>query len=132
LLDQPDINTSSKSIDQFVLLFGSNTNLGSTFYFDNFDSYAPATSVPSNEREEDDAFLIYPNPTRDYIILKKNHPTKGDVMMYDIYGKVVTPYPISISESNQLINISHLAAGIYFLKFNQKNKHQKILRFTKT
>ncbi|MDH3652092.1 MAG: glycoside hydrolase family 16 protein, partial [Saprospiraceae bacterium] len=50
LLDQPDPNTPNTAIDQIVFLFASNTSSSNTFYFDNFDSYAPAKVVPTREQ----------------------------------------------------------------------------------
>ena len=132
LLDQPDANTSARTIDQFVFLFGSNTNLNNTFYFDNFDSYAEATPVPTIDGNKDGALIIYPNPTEDFLILKNIDLLKGHVLMYDLFGKVVTPNPINITSSNQLINISHLTTGIYFLKFTQGINDHQVVRLIKS
>ncbi|MEM9887975.1 MAG: family 16 glycosylhydrolase [Bacteroidota bacterium] len=68
--DRPDVNVSNTRVDQFVLLFASNTNSGDTFIFDNFDSYAPVNvSTKEIAPLSDSIFQIAPNPANNYITL---------------------------------------------------------------
>jgi len=59
---------------------------------------------------------IYPNPTTGELTIKNGKLTIDEVNIFDIYGKNVLSNHLITSSSNHLINISHLSAGIYFIK----------------
>jgi beta-glucanase (GH16 family) len=49
LQSQPDSSIEGKDVNQLIFLFAPNTESADTFYFDNFDIYAPKTSlIPRN------------------------------------------------------------------------------------
>jgi hypothetical protein len=59
---------------------------------------------------------IYPNPTTGELIISGELKIeKIDIL--DITGKIVSSHQITTSLNHQ-INISHLSAGIYFVKIN--------------
>jgi len=70
-------------------------------------------------------FTLYPNPTTGELRISPAGGGRGwnngqltieNVEVFDIYGRNVSSHHLIISSSNQLINISHLSAGIYFVK----------------
>jgi len=59
---------------------------------------------------------VYPNPTTGELIIDNGQWTIENVEVFDIYGrkqKIIVNYQLSIINS---INISHLSAGMYFIK----------------
>lgn len=81
------------------------------------------------------SYKVYPNPSKDTIYVElqnsvasvSNIETPIVAALYDVYGKVVLKPSIY---NKTAIDISSLAAGIYFLKFNLKEKliHHKIIK----
>ena len=73
-----------------------------------------------------DRINIYPNPTKEKIYVSNiNHETK--VKIYDVNGRVVFEKNILNKEE---INISHLAKGVYQIKFEgeQKTEIRKLIK----
>lgn len=65
---------------------------------------------------------IYPNPATDNIYISLQHaPLEGMIQLFDNVGNVVMQQPV---QQQQTLNISHLPAGMYYLKV--ENKQYKI------
>jgi len=69
--------------------------------------------------------LIYPNPTNGVLNLIQDLVTSdalhvSNVEVFDIYGRKLSSNHLIPSPSNHLINISHLPAGIYFVRIDNK------------
>ena len=69
---------------------------------------------------------IYPNPTTGQLTIDNGELTMDNVKIYDIIGKVIDNYQLSIVNSQLIIDVSHLPAGMYFLKIN--NEILKIIK----
>ena len=69
-------------------------------------------------------FNIYPNPTKDYLIIEQNNSLISDISITDMNGRIV--YLQFISKGNTQINISHLDKGIYFIKIG--NTYKKFIK----
>lgn len=72
------------------------------------------------------SFLIEPNPAENFITvkLKSGMNYMGDIIIYSISGKKQASYllnPLN-DEKEILINIGHLAPGLYFLSIGTKSK----------
>jgi len=85
-------------------------------YFDKLNN----TSVCKKDL---DNIKIYPNPTTGELTieLRQAQLPNGELRMnsvevFDIYGRKLSSHHLIISSSNHLINISHLQAGLYFVK----------------
>jgi len=65
-----------------------------------------------------DSKLIYPNPTTDFIRIVDVNLDKASTLIFDINGKKVHNYAIE----NNLINVTKLASGTYFLNIREGNK----------
>ena len=61
--------------------------------------------------------VIYPNPARNYICIKLDNEIISSVNITDISGKTIH----TTNSNENIINISNLAAGAYFLKIKTKN-----------
>jgi hypothetical protein len=107
----------------------TNTNIkkyGSILTFTATDN----TNVPNYLSKSD--IILYPNPTTGKITI--TYEDKGActlVKVYDVVGQVVFTSAVSSPPSEGLgelvIDVSHLANGMYFLKIN--NKIFKIIKY---
>jgi len=83
-----------------------------------------AISIITNET----GMRIYPNPTTGQLIINNGSstgslPSDGTlsvVEVYDVVGQVVFTSAVSALSPETIINISHLANGMYFLKIDNK------------
>ena len=63
---------------------------------------------------------IYPNPTTGELTIDNGELTINNVEVYDIMGKTLNNCQLSIINYQLKIDVSHLPAGVYFLKANNK------------
>lgn len=63
-------------------------------------------------------FVIYPNPTKDFIYIETKE-TSLKIEIYDISGKICLVQELNKSTEN--INITNLSSGVYFLKATNNN-----------
>ena len=75
--------------------------------------------------------VTYPNPTKDFIILKITDTTLHNLRytLFDINGKAIASS--SITESSTQVQLKYLAIGAYVLKVSQKNKPLKTFKILK-
>ena len=59
---------------------------------------------------------IYPNPTTGELTINNEQLIINNVEIFDVYGRKLSSHHLITSSSNHQINISHLPAGIYFVK----------------
>lgn len=74
---------------------------------------------PEKYSQDSKGFDLYPNPAFDdvvYVTTARN--TGKDITVYDIFGKVVLRDRISTN----VLNISSLVPGVYFLQVDANNK----------
>jgi hypothetical protein len=76
----------------------------------------PLSTPPFNK----ESFSIYPNPSEDFIKIKLNNsPSKKTTL--DIYNNIgILQKSEQLTDSTTQINISNLAAGVYFLKITSE------------
>lgn len=131
-LDQPDANTPASSVNRMVFLYASNSFTNNTFYWDNLDSYAPATTSTTS------AFVgkplqLYPNPTADVLtITNAIQQPITTLVLYDLNGKEVLRRKERI-EANQSfeLNINALSSGVYWLRAISTDGQAQSERFVK-
>ena len=73
-----------------------------------------------NELQND--IKIYPNPTKGELIISMDNEqlTIDNVTIYDIMGKTINNYQLSILNSQLKLDVSHLPAGMYYLRIGDK------------
>lgn len=131
-LDQPDASTPATSVNQLILLFASNSFTGNTYYWDNFDSYGPATtSVSSNMPAK--GIQITPNPAAELItIVNDFNQSLNTIIIYDMSGQEILRRKEHIQpKSNLQIDISTLPAGMYLLRGWSASGQTESQRFVK-
>ncbi len=99
------------------------TDLGSAF--DDFKIYQDdtlaLTSNISNVFNNDNEFIIFPNPAKNILQVKvTNTYSNANIQIIDITGKVVIS--VLLNETKQNINVSELNNGVYFIKVGAQVK----------
>ncbi len=130
LQDQPDINTPNTAVDQIVFLFASNTNSGHTFFFDNFDSYAPEQTVPTSDLLKKN-IRVFPNPVSDILTLESTlGQSLEKAVIHHTSGQLILQSKMEQSRLND-IDVSSLPAGIYYVTISGSGGLRQISRFVK-
>jgi hypothetical protein len=75
--------------------------------------------------------VTYPNPTKDFIILKITDSALHNLRytLFDVNGKAIASG--SITEASTQVQMKHLAIGAYILKVSQQNKSLKTFKILK-
>ncbi len=75
--------------------------------------------------------VSYPNPTKDFIILKITDSALNNLQytLFDVNGKSIASG--SITESSTQIQLKHLSIGAYILKVSQQNQSLKTFKILK-
>lgn len=85
----------------------SNKNIGITY-------------ITNNEL----SIQLYPNPTNDKTIIEINGlKEQADVLLYDIYGRIIRTYLFNIEQGKLEINVRDIAKGVYNLKVVNSNNN---------
>ena len=72
--------------------------------------------VGVKEVNELDGVSVFPNPTTGEVRIENGELRIENVEVIDVYGRKLLSHHHIVSSSHHLINISHLQAGIYFVK----------------
>ena len=65
---------------------------------------------------------IYPNPAQDYLFVRGDFTNEeADATIYNSFGQIVSRKQLTSSDE-QMINISQLPTGIYFLLLNDRDR----------
>ena len=70
------------------------------------------------ETWEETNILVYPNPTTGELTINNEQLIINNIEIFDIYGRKLSHISYPKSHISYLINISHLQAGIYFVKIS--------------
>jgi len=75
--------------------------------------------------------VTYPNPTKDFIILKITDSALNNLRytLFDVNGKAIASG--SITESSTQVQMKYLAIGAYILKVSQQNQSLKTFKIIK-
>jgi len=90
--------------------------------FDTTTSFAINKTSSNESLKEIKNISIYPNPVKD--ILHIQNTTKATFILTNQSGKIILTKKIN---GNDEINVSHLPAGLYYLKNNETGAVQKIM-----
>jgi hypothetical protein len=63
---------------------------------------------------------IYPNPTNGQLTIDNGQLTMENIKIYDIMGRIVNNCQLSTVNCQLKIDVSHLPAGVYFLRIGNK------------
>jgi len=83
------------------------------------------TSSDENINFARNEFIVYPNPTVDFLTIKTNFTSLNSITIHNLLGKLVYSGPFKTS-----LDISHLTSGMYILKaFGSTNMEEATRRF---
>ena len=68
--------------------------------------------------------VAYPNPTTDYIYVKRNSSEESEIRLIDIMGRSVKS--IKTSDSQTKIDVQDLIPGYYTLTVNENNQRTSV------
>ncbi len=131
-LDQPDANTPASSVNRIVFLFASNTFNNSTFYWDNFDSYAPSTT-PVRNIAALNVLNVFPNPVSDRLTMtNQSSETFTSFIIYDLKGNKIAQYYKTLNANDTAeLPLSDVSAGVYVLRSIAATGESYVQRFVK-
>ena len=81
-----------------------------------------ADAIDLNKQKENNSFFVYPNPAKNILHVSTNGNAPFSLMSED--GKTLLTSTI---DKTGVINISNIAAGVYYLKNNNTNASKKIV-----
>ncbi len=97
----------------YQAMSGSCTNFTITDQDSGSFSVSPATSLADINN---DAFLVFPNPANEIVIIKATNKKINMIELLDAFGKVVLSDSETETEDTIEFTTSRLSAGMYFLK----------------
>lgn len=110
-------------------------SLKNNVWMDDYYFMVPKPTTPTTLEEAIDGeeILVYPNPagTFFYIVLPKGSENTRRITIYNTMGQIVSPGRASTFENGQLVDVSDLEEGIYFVKisnpFSQESRACKLI-----
>jgi len=105
---------------------GTNRDINASYeiwkFFSKYDLNG-TTITDVEEIQSDSDILIYPNPTNSLINIQRNTDEKANFELVSALGETVSSG--ILQTSNEILDISQLPTGVYFLKF--ENHTRKVL-----
>jgi hypothetical protein len=91
------------------------------------NSYSVKSTISDVQIEENNNFVIYPNPADDYIYLSSSEKFIDNIQIFDAMGIcIIDNITMSSNFGNFKFDISKLPIGIYFIKIG--NKFEKFVK----
>lgn len=89
------------------------------------------SSMIANQKSDDGVMVAYPNPARDFIIVKsKDNSLKiKSVTFYSILGMQVAEY--QINKNSEEIRLDKLRPGKYLMRYVLSDNTQKVTQIVK-
>jgi hypothetical protein len=92
----------------------------------NFGGIGGITTSNYAESFSNNAAVIYPNPTHDFITINYPEIIKNDIIeLYNYQGQLVLSEPFN--GQLKILNIHNFANGMYFLKLKNDHKTNKVI-----
>ncbi len=133
LADDQVVYTNSTRAEAAMIMKGSNearaVNAGNTenhgqcvpnavtltyLFFRQFQNVTNSTRVPENMTD----LKIFPNPAQSYVIIEHGHLQAGQILLYDLYGRLVLSEPYITGTT---LDISNIQAGYYIMQWRREN-----------
>ena len=83
--------------------------------------HQPVLKTHTGLSEINVATKVYPNPTSSFVTVELENDDTGDILIYDIHGKLITTYKFYKERKKQL-DFSLLSQGNYFIHININDK----------
>lgn len=103
------------------------THLGSNYYRlkqQDWDGTYSWSNTIILERKSEDAFQVYPNPTKDEVYLQRSDAnTNETIQIFNTLGKMVRNVEWNDNENTISISLKDLPKGQYILKYRNSNNY---------
>ena len=105
----------------YYTAYDQNPYYGLSYYrlkqtdYDGKSSYSAVRSIDFNQSS---SLMIYPNPCTNYVIVSWAGIEKMNISLYNNNGQRIQ-VPVSLEGNKATLNVSTVAAGIYFIHFMQ-------------
>ena len=111
----------------FVILVGSLTVFSEKISAQTVDR----VSMISNQKSDDGVMVAYPNPARDFIIVKSKDASLKikSVTFYSILGMQVAEYAVNMYSGE--IRLDKLKPGKYLMRYTMSDNTQKVTQIVK-
>ena len=110
-----ETGTVADSVRVFIIVGGTNPNVETKLFIDNFSLFSGTESITKNEPAQ---YSIYPNPASETISITSVNPhLPYSAKLFDISGKLVLEN-MSLIE-NSILDIKNVAKGVYLLELTQ-------------
>jgi hypothetical protein len=76
------------------------------------------TFLSTPKRSMNNAFKMYPNPSKDFVTIEFDADKQTVITVFDITGQKVMSKSASLNATQEVINVSELNNGVYFLQIN--------------
>lgn len=116
-----------KKLLLFVILIGSLTAFSEKVSAQSVDR----VSMITNQKSDDGVMVAYPNPARDFIIVKSKDASLKikSVTFYSILGMQVAEY--QINKNSEEIRLDKLRPGKYLMRYVLSDNTQKVTQIVK-
>lgn len=115
--DNDGVNSDTDCDDSEPLAYPGNTEI----LYDGIDNDCDPSTLDDGSlgliNEKKKHFEVYPNPTKGMIFIKGDVSKLTAANVYSLVGK----HLIKIENNFNLIDISHLSSGIYWISLNSEN-----------
>jgi len=98
------------------------------------DVYWASLNGLNSQEQENFSISIVPNPASDFISIQtalSNHQ-QGELLIRDVCGKLLVQQKINSMNENDLIDVSGLNTGIYFVSFSADGGNVEVGKFIKS
>ncbi|HOY33428.1 MAG TPA: T9SS type A sorting domain-containing protein [Bacteroidales bacterium] len=102
------------------------TDSAISYYDSNYSSSFCAT-IGIEDKNSNNALIVYPNPTKRFITITKDKDLINQINIYDVYGRCI----LRDYKSN-FLNLSGLTNGIYFLEIMTDNNIKTRIKIIKS
>ena len=126
-LSQFDVVISDNTPNGTEIPFTHQLTDGTHNFSENFTVLVVST-VGINENGQS-LITIFPNPTTDFININLNNTMATQAVIYDVYGKKINEE--ALTETDNRINVSELANGVYFIKIFNEGQIVSTTKFIK-
>jgi hypothetical protein len=105
---------------------GTSTSIASSAQIGNWFSNGKRVISATKETLDERYVTVAPNPFNNHILIdiKSDKSGQATVQLFDVLGKNIASYPLSISSGSNTVNLptSSIQAGVYLLKINMDGK----------
>lgn len=91
-------------------------------YYGGVTSYTPGECLTAGVTDPSRVYDIFPNPVSDILTIRLNQSSNGDLVVYDIYGRIC--YQVKMNTLQSEIDFSSFSPGVYIIEIRDEDSHR--------